>query len=75
MVRSGVPDPDLLVGAASLTRSYARHSRRVLTTIRRLIRRNGALVAELARSELEAFAEHVNYPDLANGSARFAARA
>jgi hypothetical protein len=61
MVRSGVPDPDLPVGAASLTRSYARHSRRVL-----LIRRNGALVAELARSELEAFAEHVNYPDLAS---------
>jgi enoyl-CoA hydratase len=74
LVNKVVPDLDLPSEAASLARIYARHSRRVLTSIKQLTRRNGAPVAELARLELEAFAEYLNHPDLANGLARFAER-
>jgi enoyl-CoA hydratase/carnithine racemase len=69
-----VPDADLRTTAVSLARGYARHSRRVLTAIKRLTRGSAAPVAKLARSELEAFADYVSYPDLANGLVRFAAR-
>jgi len=74
LVNKIVPNAELRGEAIMLARSYARHSRRVLTAIKRLTQRAGAPVAELARSELGAFADYMNYPDLANGLARFAAR-
>lgn len=74
LVNSVVPDADLRAAAVLLARSYARHSRRVLTAIKRLTQGAAAPVAKLARSELAAFANYVNEPELANGLARFAAR-
>jgi enoyl-CoA hydratase/carnithine racemase len=74
LINEVVPDPDLLATAISLARRYARHSRRVLTAMKRLTRGAGAPTAKLARSELEAFADYINHPDLASGLARFAAR-
>lgn len=74
LVNKVVPDADLRAEAVSLARGYARHRRRVLTAIKCLTRGAAAPVARLARSELEALADYVNYPDLANGLARFAAR-
>jgi enoyl-CoA hydratase/carnithine racemase len=74
LVNKVVPDAELRHEAVALARSYARHSNRVLTAIKRLTQGAGAPVAQLARSELGAFADYMSYPDLANGLARFAAR-
>ena len=74
LVNKVVPYADLRVEAASLARGYARHSRRVLAAIKRLTQGAAAPVAKLARSQLEAFADYVNHPDLSDGLMRFAAR-
>ena len=74
LVNKVVPDADLKTEAVSLARAYARHSRRVLTAIKRLTRSNALPVGELARSELTEFADYVKHPDLARGLARFATR-
>ena len=74
LVNRVVPDADLSE-ALALARSYARHSRRVLTAIKRLTQGAAAPVAKIARSELEAFADCLNYSDLSDGLMRFAAKA
>lgn len=74
LVNKVVPDAELRQEAVTLARSYARHSRRVLAAIKRLTRGAGAPFAQLARSELEAFADYMSHPELANGLARFAGR-